>query len=81
MQQQLTQHGIKFYYHGCISGENAPTDGILHGRADTVAFSQHTDLHNWAEFLCGLPAMVQNAQETANNLGAAHSDIITEGFE
>ena len=72
-------HG-NFHYVPCVSGEVAPEE-YRHGRADDVAFSEHTDLKEWRVFLCGSPQMVYGGRDRAVTSGAQITDIYADPYE
>ena len=69
-----------FHYIPCISRETEP-EGFRMGRADDVAFSDHTNLTDWRIFLCGYPPMVNSARNRAINAGAKIEEIFLDPFE
>lgn len=76
-----------FVYHPCLSGwpggnlpDWAPT-GCGAGRAEDIAFADHTDLKGWRVFLCGYPPMVHASRKRAYLAGAAMDDILSDAFE
>lgn len=69
-----------FHYIPCVSGETTVT-GYRHGRADDIAFSEHTNLQKWRVFLCGNPPMVYGGQERAVSAGAQITDVYADPFE
>jgi len=84
LHQQLTlmqQQYKNFFYHGCVSSPDIPDQGYRHGRADDIAFTDHTDLKNRIIFLAGMPLMVSGAIETAKQAGAEVQHILAEPFD
>jgi NAD(P)H-flavin reductase/ferredoxin len=69
-----------FYYGPCLS-HDIRTEGYRQGRADDIAFSDHTDLKDWRVFLCGYPPMVYSAKNRALNAAALATDIYADPFE
>jgi NAD(P)H-flavin reductase/ferredoxin/truncated hemoglobin YjbI len=68
------------HYHPCVSGQPA-TEGLLAGRAHTLAFTAHPDLRGWRVYAAGLPAMVRAAAAAALRAGAAPGAIHMDPFE
>lgn len=73
-------HG-NFQYIPCFSGEAGEAEGYRQGRADDVAFSEHTDLKDWRVFLCGNPRMVYSGRDQALTAGARIADIYADPYE
>lgn len=69
-----------FDYVPCLSGTPV-AKGCREGRAESVAFSDHSELDGWRVFLCGYPPMVHSAKKLAYLAGAALEDILTDPFE
>ena len=69
-----------FEYVPCLSGSPV-TAGCRSGRAESVAFSDHSELDGWRVFLCGYPPMVHSAKKFAYLAGAALEDIFSDPFE
>ncbi len=78
--EALAARHDNFDYVPCLSGP-ANADGCRAGRADAVAFSDHTKLAGWRVFLCGYPPMVHGAKKLAYLAGAALDDIQADPFE
>lgn len=76
----LTQEYSNFHYIPCVSRE-AEAAGFRQGRADDVAFADHTDLQDWGVFLCGYPPMVYSAKDRALSAGAKITDIYMDPYE
>jgi ferredoxin-NADP reductase/ferredoxin len=67
-------------YVPCVSG--GPVGGDLrHERADAAAFADHPDLAGYRVYLCGHPAMVHAARQSAFVMGAGFGDISGDAFE
>ncbi len=77
--RKLSEQHKNFSYTPCISGEDVP-EGFKHGRANTVALSEITDLKGWRVFLCGHPEMVSQMKIQAFLKGASIDDIYTDAF-
>ncbi len=70
------EHG-NFQYNPCVSGQDAPS-GFRNARADIAAFEDHPSLKEFRVFICGYPAMVEDARKKAflagANLALIHAD-------
>jgi NAD(P)H-flavin reductase/ferredoxin len=73
------EHG-NFHYKPCISRETAP-NGYHQGRADDIAFNEHSDLKDHRIFLCGYAPMVYSAETRARRAGASLAEIYTDPYE
>ena len=77
--RELARTHPQFDYVPCLSGpERAP--GHAPGRAHDVALAEAPDLKGWRVFLCGHPAMVQQAQMRAYLAGASLAEIHADAF-
>ena len=79
LEDLAARHG-NFEYVPCLS-ESPAAAGCRPGRAESVAFSDHTELDGWRVFLCGYPPMVHSAKKLAYLAGAALEDILADPFE
>jgi ferredoxin-NADP reductase/ferredoxin/truncated hemoglobin YjbI len=77
--RELAGRHANFHYTPCLSREAASGD-IRQGRADAVAFSQHTDLAGWCVHLSGNPGMVEAASAMAAGAGAKAEEIFADAF-
>ncbi len=75
----LTEKHKNFSYTPCISGENVP-EGFKHGRVNTVALAEVSDLKGWRVFLCGHPDMINQMKTQVFLKGASIADIYTDAF-
>jgi len=75
----LARKSPSFHYIPCVSRE-AVSEPFRQGRADDVAFAQHTALAGWQVHLAGNPDMVDSASAVASQAGAKHDDIIADAF-
>jgi ferredoxin-NADP reductase len=83
--RQLEQAHSNFHYYECVSGEcvsgnAAPAEHTLAGRAHEVAFSQHQNVHDWTVYLAGLAEMVDSGTLLAARHGASPHDIYSDAF-
>lgn len=86
--RSLAEAHENFHYAPCVSGAGevaaAADDGgldIRSGRADAIAFDEHSALEGWRIFLCGYPPMVGAAKKRAYLSGADMVDIYADPFE
>lgn len=77
--RELTHRHGNFDYVPCLSGPVVPPRHAA-GRVHEVALREAPDLKNWRVYLCGHPAMVQQAQMQAYLAGAALQDIYADAF-
>ena len=77
---ELAERYENFRYHPCLSGP-ARMQGCKAGRAEAIAFADHTTLSGCRVFLCGYPPMVKAAKKAAYLAGAALDDIHADPFE
>lgn len=77
---QLADLYKNFNYYPCVSRE-AVSYPYKHGRADDLAFEAVPDLRGWRVFLCGSPAMVNDAKRKAFLSGANLTEIYADPFE
>jgi len=78
--RQLEQSHSNFHYYECVSGNAAPVENTLAGRAHEVAFIQHQNVHNWTVYLAGLAEMVDSGTLLAAKHGASPHDIYSDAF-
>lgn len=78
--QELERRHRNFRYVPCVTREAAPAGGRA-GRVTDAALTDHPDLQPFEVFLCGLPAMVQEARYRAVLAGAARARIHADPFE
>ena len=78
--RQMEQQHPHFHYHPCLSGKGSLPAGVQAGRADSIAFAAHQNLHDWQVYLAGLGAMVEHGQLQALEQGAALAAIHTDAF-
>ena len=82
--QSLAREHENFHYIPCLSGDEAEArdaTGAREGRAEAVAFADHTALGDWWVYLRGYPPMVKTAKKLAFLAGAALHDILADPFE
>jgi len=77
--RELTREYTNFDYVPCLSGAVVPPHHAA-GRVHEVALREVPELKNWRVYLCGHPAMVQQAQMQAFLAGAAIQDIYADAF-
>ena len=70
-----------FHYVPCLSGPADVPRGVERGRAVDVALARHSSLAGWTAYLCGLPAMVDDARYRAFRAGAQRENIHADPFE
>ncbi len=63
-----------FHYVPCYSSDHV-VEGLVPGRAEEVAFAEHTDLSGWQVYLCGKPRMVYGSRERAIKAGVGPLEI------
>lgn len=73
------KHG-NFQYHPCVSGDDVPA-GFRAARADVSAFEDHPSLDGFRVFICGYPAMVNDARKKAFMAGANLALIHADPFD
>ncbi|BCK88302.1 naphthalene 1,2-dioxygenase system ferredoxin--NAD(P)(+), reductase component [Sideroxyarcus emersonii] len=78
--RSLSQRHRNFVYTPCISGSMVPP-GYASGMVADVALRENPDLSGWRVFLCGHPAMVDNAKKQAFFAGASMRDIYADPFK
>lgn len=79
----LAREHASFRYVPCLSGAHAADwpDPVFAGRVTAAAFGPGTDLASTEVFLCGLPAMVEDARCLAVGAGALRSRIHADPFD
>ena len=77
--RRLAAEHPQFHYRPCVSGPQVPP-GFAAGRADDLALAERGDLSDWRVFLCGHPAMVEQAKRRAFLAGAALADLHADPF-
>ncbi|NCT67806.1 MAG: 2Fe-2S iron-sulfur cluster binding domain-containing protein [Rhodanobacteraceae bacterium] len=77
---ELQRRHPHFRYVPCLTREAAPA-GVRAGRVTEAALADHPDLQPFEVFLCGLPAMVQEARYRAILAGAQRARIHADPFE
>lgn len=79
----LAQRHANFRYVPCLSGEPAAClpAGAQAGRVTAIAFAGGVELADAEVFLCGAPAMVEDARCLAVSAGAARARIHADPFE
>lgn len=75
----LAARHSNFRYVACLSGETSPDARA--GRITQAAFDDHPDLTDADIFLCGSPAMVDEARYRAILAGASNVRIHTDPFD
>jgi len=80
----LAQRHPAFTYVPCVSGSldaGGPHAGARAGRVVDAAFAPGADLADVEMFLCGLPAMVEEARYRAALFGVPHARIHADPFD
>jgi len=77
--RSLDEVHANVHYIPCLSQQDV--EGIRHGRASDIAFSDHADLSNWRVFIAGNPDMAYQAEELARKNGALSDNIFVDPFE
>lgn len=76
----LRRQHADFSYIPCLSQEDG-SEGIRHGRITAHAFDDLPDLSGWEVFLCGHPAMVEQARCQALVNGVRRDRVHADPFD
>ena len=68
-----------FRYSACVTRDVVP-EGMHSGRADTIAFAHHGNLHAWQVYLAGATEMVDAAETVAIERGVRNDEIFADPF-
>jgi len=78
--KQLEQQFPNFHYTACVSGSDNTNHHHCHGRASSVALTNHPNLSGWQVFLCGNADMVKETKRKAFLAKASMRDIFVDAF-
>ncbi len=77
--RKLAERYPNVHYTPCLSGETVPL-GFTVGRAHEVALKSFPKLNDWRIYLCGHPAMVNEAKKSAFFAGVSPQQIYADPF-
>jgi len=82
----LADENEQFFYYPCLDGDDLggslalQSNDYYQGRVQEKALERQPDLKGWRVYLCGNPAMVNEAKRKAFLAGAALADIHADPF-